>query len=302
MRSIDPRTSRMLSERTTIWATSPHFSSFDLASEHNSWKTGFRFVTGCQFLPIISNYKWEILNRQKCFGDAGHRSPYLSLAKRELYHLSYIPVLFKLRASFEQNSWKTGFRFVTNCQFLPIISNYKWELSNPQKRFGDAEHRSAYLSHAKRALYHLSYIPVMISLRSSFWTQFMKYQFPFVTSCQFIPIISKYKPELSYSQKWFGDAGHRSPYFSHAKRALYHLSYIPVLFKLRASFWTQFMKNRFSICNELSIPSHYQQLQLRIVESSKTFWRCGASIRVPLACKASALPFELHPRNDFASI
>ena len=25
------------------------------------------------------------------------------------------------------------------------------------------------------------------------------------------------------------DAGHRSPYLSHAKRALYHLSYIPVL-------------------------------------------------------------------------
>ncbi|KAK8508271.1 hypothetical protein V6N12_019450 [Hibiscus sabdariffa] len=27
-----------------------------------------------------------------------------------------------------------------------------------------------------------------------------------------------------------GDAGHRSPYLSHAKRALYHLSYIPVVF------------------------------------------------------------------------
>ena len=191
MRSIDPRTSRMLSERTPIWATSPHFSSFELASEHNSWKTGFRFVTGCQFLPIISNYKWELLNPQKCFGDAGHRSPYLSLAKRELYHLSYIPVLFKLRASFEQNSWKTGFRFVTSCQFLPIISNYKWELSNPQKRFGDAEHRSAYLAHAKRALYHLSYIPVMISRQSSFWKKFMNISCPFLTSCQFLPIISK---------------------------------------------------------------------------------------------------------------
>ena len=27
--------------------------------------------------------------------------------------------------------------------------------------------------------------------------------------------------------KFFGGAGHRSPYFSHAKRALYHLSYTP---------------------------------------------------------------------------
>ena len=26
-----------------------------------------------------------------------------------------------------------------------------------------------------------------------------------------------------------GDAGYRSPYLSHAKRALYHLSYIPVM-------------------------------------------------------------------------
>ena len=161
MRGIDPRTSRMQSERSTIWATSPYSSRFELASERNSWKIGFRFVTSCQFLPIISKYKWE--------------------------------------------------------------------LSNPQKSFGDE--------------------------------------------------------------------GHRSPYLSHAKRVLYHLSYIPVLFKLRASFWTQFMKNWFSICNELSIPSHYPQIQTRIVESSKMFWRCGVSIPVPLACKASALPFELHPRT-----
>ena len=216
MRVIDPRTSRMQSEHSTIWATSPYSSSFELASEHNSWKIGFRFVTSCQFLPIISKYNWELSNPQKTFGDAGHRSPYLSHAKRALYHLRYIPELFKLRASF--------------------------------------------------------------------WTQFMKYQFPFVTSCQFIPIISKYKPELSNPQKSFGDAGHRSPYLSHAKRALYHLSYIPVMISLRATFWTQFMKYQFTICNELSIPSHYQQIQIRIIESSKMFWRCGASIPVPLAC------------------
>eukprot|EP00955_Chlamydomonas_euryale_P048297 353930-Chlamydomonas_euryale.AAC.5 len=28
--------------------------------------------------------------------------------------------------------------------------------------------------------------------------------------------------------KKIGDGGHRSPYLSHAKRALYHLSYVPV--------------------------------------------------------------------------
>ena len=160
MRGIDPRTSRLLSERSTIWATSPQWFRFELASQHNSWKIGFRFVTSCQFLPIISKYKPELSNPQKCFGDAGHRSPYLS----------------------------------------------------------------------------------------------------------------------------------------HAKRALYHLRYVPVLFKLRGSLWTKFMKYQFSICNELSIQSHYQRIQTRIVESSKMFWRCGALIPVPLACKASALPFEIHPR------
>ena len=29
--------------------------------------------------------------------------------------------------------------------------------------------------------------------------------------------------------KTFGDGGYRSPYLSHAKRALYHLSYVPIV-------------------------------------------------------------------------
>lgn len=36
-------------------------------------------------------------------------------------------------------------------------------------------------------------------------------------------------------KKTFGDAGHRSPYLSHAKRALYHLSYAPILFLIGAT-------------------------------------------------------------------
>ena len=32
--------------------------------------------------------------------------------------------------------------------------------------------------------------------------------------------------------KNFGDGGYRSPYLSHAKRALYHLSYVPHMFKV----------------------------------------------------------------------
>ena len=30
-------------------------------------------------------------------------------------------------------------------------------------------------------------------------------------------------------EKSFGDGGYRSPYLSHAKRALYHLSYVPMM-------------------------------------------------------------------------
>ena len=144
----------------------------------------FPVLTSCQF-------KTKLSNPQNCSGDAGHRSPYLSLANRALYYLSYIPVLFKLRASFEQNSWNISFPFVTSCQFIPIISKFKPELSNPQKCFGDAGHRSPYLSHAKRALYHLRYIPVLFKFRASFWKKFMNISFPFLTSCQFLPIISK---------------------------------------------------------------------------------------------------------------
>ena len=42
-------------------------------------------------------------------------------------------------------------------------------------------------------------------------------------------------------------------------------------------------------------------LLLLLVQISKKkgkIWRCGGSNPVPLACKASALPFELHPRCD----
>ena len=44
----------------------------------------------------------------------------------------------------------------------------KWrfyqECKNLKKRFGDAGYRSRYLSHAKRALYHLSYTPLHLCL------------------------------------------------------------------------------------------------------------------------------------------
>jgi hypothetical protein len=35
-----------------------------------------------------------------------------------------------------------------------------------------------------------------------------------------------------------------------------------------------------------------------LVEQEKRIWRSRVSIPVPPACKAGALPFELHPRYD----
>ena len=103
------------------------------ASEQNPWYISFRFARSCQFLPIISKHEIELSKPRKCFGDAGHRSPYLSHAKRTLYHLSYIPVPLSFELASEQNPWFVSFRFVTSCQFLPIISKHQIELSKPQK-------------------------------------------------------------------------------------------------------------------------------------------------------------------------
>merc|ERR1739846_246312 len=38
----------------------------------------------------------------------------------------------------------------------------------------------------------------------------------------------KKKMKYAKEQKGAGDGGYRSPYLSHAKRALYHLSYVPI--------------------------------------------------------------------------
>ena len=170
-------------------------------------KNLFPFVTSCQFLPIFTNKKTESSNPKNCFGDAGHRSSYLSHAKRALYHLSYILVLISLRASLRTQFMKN---WLSICNELSIPSHYQQiqtRIIESSKFFGDAAQRSPYLSHAKRALYHLSYIPVLFKLRASFEQISWNISFPFVTSCQFIPIISKYKPELSNPQKCFGARG-----------------------------------------------------------------------------------------------
>ena len=319
----------MQSERSAVSATFPYSSSFELASEQSPWYISFRFVTSCQFFPFVSQNKIELSKPQ--FGDAGHRSPYLSHAKQALYRLSYIPVPFKLRASL----W-TKFMIdqLSISEELSIPSHYQQtpnRIVEASKSFGDA----GYLSHAKQALYHLELppypssfnkihaicripshyqqtpnriveasktvwrcgasIPVPLACEASaihprtlqalsYRTKAMYISFRFVTSCQFLPIISKHHIELSKPQKVLEMRG-TDPRTSRMQSERSAVS---------ATFdWTKSMIYQLSICNELSIPSHYQQTPNRIV--LKNFWRCGASIPVPLACEASALPFATSP-------
>ena len=44
------------------------------------------------------------------------------------------------------------------------INNLNYRIRRKNKKIGGAGHRSQYLSHAKRALYHLSYTPVLMIL------------------------------------------------------------------------------------------------------------------------------------------
>ena len=232
----------------------------------------------CNELSIPSHYQQtpnRIVEASKSLRDAGHRSTHLSHAKGALCHFCYVPVPFKLWASF----WTKSMIYqLSICNELSIPSHYQQtpnRIVEASKSLRDAGHRSTHLSHAKGALCHFCYVPVLFKLRASFWTKSMIYQ---LSICNELSIFSFCQPEqnrIVEASKMFGDAGHRSPYLSHAKKALYHLSYILVLFKLRASFWTKSMIYQLSICNELSIFSFCQPEQNRIVEASKMFGDAG---------------------------
>ena len=200
------------------------------------------------------------------FWRCGASIPYLSHAKLAIYHLSYIPVPFKLWAIF----WTKSMLYqLSICNELSISSHYQQtphRIVEASKSFGDAGHRSTHLSHAKRALCHFCYVPVLFKLRAIFWTKSMIYQ---LSICNELSIPSHYQQtpnRIVEASKSFGDAGHRSPYLSHAKQALYHLSYITVPFKRWAIFWTKSMYISFRFvtsCQFLPIISKHQ------IESSK---------------------------------
>ena len=46
----------------------------------------------CHVYAKTSKRTQRGFKKQKCAGDGGYRSPYLSHAKRALYHLSYVPI------------------------------------------------------------------------------------------------------------------------------------------------------------------------------------------------------------------
>ena len=64
----------------------------------------------------------------------------------------------------------------------------------------------------------------------------------------------------------FGDAGHRSPYLSHAKRALYHLSYNHMIYNFRGSFC-------FSRSANKSLKFFLDGISCIRLQYSVVFWR-----------------------------
>ena len=188
MRGIDLRTSRMLSERSTIWATSPlrkwganaisNLSSVNAIVERSSF--AYRSEDGLVHAghqSMCFSHANRLPFRLTCLA-GGVRRSYLfhtevfdSLITRVMcpptslwgkpwgfgapIAFSACSVLFQM-LPFAYWTYKPMSSFGLT-KHLPVfrilISRLLWKI-------GDAGHRSPYLSHAKRALYHLSYIPV----------------------------------------------------------------------------------------------------------------------------------------------
>ena len=106
MRGTAPRTSGLLSRRSNIWPTSHVYqisrNIFSLSQQ--PWSFSFRsqkiYLLAISICNRLSgDIDYHLMSDSK-FGDAGHWSPYLSHAKRALYHLGYIPMIYNCRGSF----------------------------------------------------------------------------------------------------------------------------------------------------------------------------------------------------------
>ena len=117
MRGNAPRTSGLVSGRSTIWPTSHGFqisrNFFSLSQQ--VWNFSFCshkiYLLGISICNRLSADSAYHLMSDSSFGDAGHCSPYLSHAKRALYHLSYIPVIYNCRGSFCFSRQTRGYKF-----------------------------------------------------------------------------------------------------------------------------------------------------------------------------------------------
>ncbi len=179
MPGIDPGTSRMLSERSTIWATSPwhqhtQFHSVSTNSTHTALrrKKNKEKVEMPGIDPGTSRMQSErstiwatsLWHQHTQFHSVSTINTHTALrtkrTKKTWRRRASIPVPLACKANalpFELHPPDIITHNFIVFQRLTHTQHYE---QKEQRKRGDAGHRSRYLSHAKRALYHLSYIPL----------------------------------------------------------------------------------------------------------------------------------------------
>ena len=240
MRGIGPRTSCKLSERSTIWAASPlrkrganaisNLSSVKAIVERSSfaYRSKIGFVDACHQSMCFSHAN-SLPFRLTCLTGGLHRS---CSCQKDVFDSLIRRVMFP-STSFWGTPWRLAALIAFSAssvlfQMLPFaystyVSMSFFDLSNklPVVNFflifgllwkaGDAGHRSPFLSHAKRALYHLSYIPLR------------KWGANAISNLSSVNAIVERSSFAYHSKNGFVDAGHQSMRFSHANRLTYTL-------------------------------------------------------------------------------
>ena len=230
-------------------------------------------------------------------GDAGHRSPYLSHAKRALYHLSYVPV--EETGSYTLSNLSSVFETVEQSPLLHIvvILALSVRVINPRVShmpIACPPDWHASLVGSTWAVYVRRMSLIVLSVEfmfpsTSFWGKpwrfgaliafsassvlFQMLPFPYWTykSMSSFGVTKQLSvfPFLISGLLWkIGDPGHYSPYLSHAKRALYHLSYIPVeetgsfcLIKPYLCYWNSWTGSSIAYrCNNGFVDAGHQSM------------------------------------------
>ena len=199
IRGIDPRTSRMQSERSTIWAKSPKFRTVEEAFVSVGkqevkilWEgiSCIRLHCSVVFWSNLIKYSMSLSSEMR---DIAPRTSGLISGRSTIWPTSHVYQISRNFFSLSQQLWSFSFRSqkihllgISICNRLSGDSDYHLMSGSS---FGDPGHRSQYLSHAKRALYHLSYIPKVKNCRGSFcfsrqtrgwnfsWKVFLVYDF-----------------------------------------------------------------------------------------------------------------------------